>query len=173
MKKTTLQLETFPIIHTDELLDEVSEKKYYDCFTLSVFNHWLTNEEAKEIIVFYSKKMTKKQKIIYQQYEDKYLKSFVELYNNYNVVAFYADYSKEDPDINYFTFSDISEFKNVCLNSLQEKELFKLCIPDIGIIIEGGYDLTNLVFFKKEISAAEIEKFSAIFQKNGLFILET
>ena len=173
MKKINLKIETFPLIHTDELLEEITEKRYYDCFTLSTFDHWLTDEEAKEGIVFYSKKMTKEQEKTYQQFESKYIKSFIELYNSYNIVAFYADYSKENPIISYFTFSNISEFENICINSLHEKELFKLCIPDIGIIIEGGYDLTNLVFYKKELEVVELNKIQTIFLKNGLFVLNT
>ena len=166
-KITKKILSLYPLYYTTDLIDEAFEKKYYKNFTISPFDHWLSKEEAKDNIVFFSKKMTRAQKEKYNLYESRYINTFKSLFQKHEIFAFVeGKYSEE-----LYSCDDINKFQEFCLKSIREEELLKLLIPNLGIIIEGGYDLSNHVFYKKNNDNSIINEFKNLFIKNNFFLL--
>lgn len=62
----------------------------------------------------------------------------------------------------------LEEINNICLSSIREEKFLKLCIPKLQILICGSFDMTQIVYSKKE---SKLNIFLDLLKKANLHIL--
>lgn len=165
----------FPILEYDELfpdeddVDYISQKQkineVYDMFSISVFDHWLSQEEYKKYpVMCYSdiKKKPEEYGFIYRNYENKFIKFYTLLFDNCVIC---------DQNMNnvYQTISHDTYLKLV-KESIKEIKFHTFLVDSLGIMVHGNYDLTHIVHANKK--SYNKEKFEKIVSDSGLFILK-
>jgi hypothetical protein len=158
----------FPSICNGELFMEIENENNYNVLVVSIFDHWLSVEEAETQSVFYDEEnilMLSK----YLEYENIFLKCFSELYSKYEL--FYVDsVHNKETDCNISKAENEDLFLSICKSSLREQSFFNLLIPQKRSILIGNYDLTIVILTIKD--AVEYQKeMCDLFRKNGLYIL--
>ncbi|WP_342270239.1 hypothetical protein [Rickettsia endosymbiont of Orchestes rusci] len=139
-------------------------RKEYYVHCISVFDHWLSEEEADELIIFYQRKFKfKENKEKYYQYEQLFIKFYLYLFNNTKVYAYF--------DRLYVSFDSKEEYLSHVLLSIRERLFLKIILPEYHAIIDGGHDLTDLLKVKKDYPEG-LEAISKIVKEHGLYILD-
>ena len=162
--------EIFPNILDEELNEE--DKIYYDSFAISIFDHWLTEEEANEFLFKYLWKNYNNN--CFEEYKDsekKYLLFFTELSNIDNIYSLEENSDHEqsiDPEYDFWKIENSKELKNICLSNIRGEKLFKLCMPKLRAIISGSYDMTQIVYFRKDHKK---DLFYDLIEKSQLYVL--
>ncbi len=131
----------------------------YVCF-LSYFDHWLTEQEADNCQIL-SFDIAKDNEFldVYMQGE----KYFLYFYTTISDVAI-------DLKNNNKLKVTSESFRAIIINSLREKSLLKISYPKLGIVAEGGYDRTDVLFIPNDNILSQIQNLA---RKTGLFIIET
>ena len=135
--------------------EELENKDNYQLMFLSVFDHWLSEEESENAFTIDKQVEYKKKLYLFYQY----------LYKNYYLCTYFVS------DVGsrcLLEFESKEEYLNYVDLSLQEYYFLRLLIPDYGIIIDGGYDYTLPVFCSKNDNVVNLN----FLKKTGLFILE-
>lgn len=139
-------------------------RKQYYVHCISVFDHWLSEEEAAELIIFYKRKFNSKEnKEKYYQYEQLFIKFYLYLFNNTKVYARF--------DRLYISFDSKEEYLSHVLLSVRERLFLKIILPEYHAIIDGGHDLTDILKVKKDYPEG-LEAISKIVKDHGLYILD-
>ncbi len=148
----------------------IESKNYNNRKAFSVFDHWLNEEEAAEKILFYEQVEEEPCSVLYEryiQYENKLKLFYLELYKSTQV---YAALTAGNGTWRIFKFSSIDEYMSLVTLSIREQLFLELVIPRWLMILEGGHDLTHLLYIHKD-STSENE-LRDICQKSGVYILE-
>jgi len=151
-------------IYKDKFLDRDYYKNYYQMF-FSVFDHWLTDEEAERNIVIYqeieAKKDSKISKMYYEQ-EEKILNFFREIFQNFSLYSYRSD-SKE------FLKIEREEIlvKN-CLDAIRNDKFSIIYLAGLDIFFRGNYDFTFIMYMKDKDKIMTIKKF---LDKHCLYVL--
>lgn len=162
----------FPLIDDDYFWNtEEEEKAYhtkvrkkYNVRCISVFDHWLTDEEYDELIIWYQKKFKfKEDKEKYYYYEQSFIKFYLYLFNNTKVYARF--------DRIFASFDSQEEYLSHVLLSVRERLFLKIVLPEYHAIIDGGHDLTDILKVKKNYPEG-LEAISKIVKDHRLFILD-
>lgn len=77
---------------------------------------------------------------------------FYHLFDDYFKVNYQSlgyDENIQDDTFNLFKI-DNHDYKNICELSFSERELMKVLIPELGLILCGGYDFTNTIFVNQD-----------------------
>lgn len=158
----------YPVVAEDGLYKEIEQPVYYNGFSISRFDHWLSNDEANNLILNFPEEI-KKEKRLKQYYseEKKFLNLYSEIYNEHKVF-YYWENEDDCKDYDFLEFESKSEFLDVCTDSLREKKFMTLFIPDISVIIVGDYDLNEYVHYIKNNPPKELE---IKIRKHGLYPL--
>lgn len=125
---------------------------------ISVFDHWLSEKESLDVTLFSEKNK--------ELYKDKLLSFYIQLYKMYEVFTYF--------EMNYtgrsaLEFSSEIEYLDWVRLSLDEFIFLRLLIPELQIIIDGGYDYTLPTFLTKDADRSKLE---TLVKKNGLYILK-
>ncbi len=172
--KTGLE-KIFPLYKMEDLYpspenigDPIPKPKHnYKHLSVSVFDHWLTESEFEEkMITFCSfncvpKRLTKLW-TVYQRYEELLLKFYREVYKYYPKMLFKDKY--------IIKFNGKKEYMRYCQYNIREKSAYSFFVPNLGVIITGGWNLTQHILYAEEIYKKE--KFTKMVTDAGLFILE-
>lgn len=163
---------------------------------ISAYDHWLTEEEQERNVVSYvnlehasnpeydwkygnqTKSESLEMKRTYFQMEVNYLSFFLELEKDFKVYNYANDshgyfYTDEDPvdstlDEQFCEFDNLKDYMFWCLSSVRELCFMNLCIPDLELIIIGGFDLKNSVYYKNREQVGRLNNY---IHENGLFLL--
>ncbi|MCC8418248.1 MAG: hypothetical protein LN590_01230 [Rickettsia endosymbiont of Glossina mortisans submortisans] len=152
----------------DEEEDIKTLKKKYDIKRISVFDHWLNDEEYLNAIMNYSEKFrdinVEKQ---YTNYEQLFLNFYSYLYNNTIVYGrLYCNRSRGG----FVTFDTEQEYLSHVLLSIREQLFLEIVLPEYRVVIDGNYDLTHILLTKKDYLEG-LEAISKIAKAHGLYIL--
>ena len=155
----------FPVLTTEELLEG---KHPYKAFFISVFNHWLSEDECNKVLIrknrkFFENKLMNLYKNLYSQYA-----IYVCLSDEHNTPA--ALFSSKNPDTAVL-IDDITIFSKLIKSSIDEFKgaSVRILVPEIKIIINSGYDYTLPFFLTKD---AEFNLVKEIVEKNDLHVLQ-
>lgn len=153
----------------DEEEDIRTLKKKYDIKCVSVFDHWLTEEEYINTVTNYSEKFTDKNVAKqYTNYEKLFLNFYSYLYNN---TALYGRLYCNRSRGCFITFDTEQEYLSYVLLSIREQLFLEIVLPEYKVVIDGNYDLTHILLTKKDYPEG-LEVISKIIKDQGLFILE-
>lgn len=130
------------------------------------FDHILNEEEAEKYILSYSfidRDIASKNK--YHEVEHSFINLYKNIFHKYS--AYYVIDRDDANSVDYYQFENSSEFVNAVIKSLREIEFIKICIPAIGIILTGNFDLTVAGFSLKKLD--KNNDFYDLVTKNGLY----
>ncbi len=145
-----------------------SDDYVMNCF--SVFDHWLTEEEANEQIYFYAQALEEGaiEKVKkYYEYHDRILNFYLDLYNKANV---YGLLSSEHGPSAIIIFDNIEEYRSHVLLSVREQLFLKLVLPEYSAVIMGNFDFRHLLYTMKS-KPESLSELTEIIKTNGLFVL--
>lgn len=144
----------YPGITADDLFEK---KGKFTQISISAFSHWLTEEEADDILLN-SNECIKNELSLLQFYRY--------LFNQY-FVCFYisSDYGSGT----FMQFSSLDEYQEWVNLSIKERLFLRLVIPELKVIINGGYDYTLPTFLTKDADITLLEK---IVREHGLYSLK-
>ncbi len=155
----------FPAIQHEQLREAVSSAVYNHTCTLSIFDHWLTEEEAdNEVITFFD--ITPNNKNRYDLQEQKLVNFYREVVKHEKPYIFIEDENEEIGE--YFTPSTEKEYETSVIAGIREKQNCRLLLLNQGVIINSAFDMTADIYFIDLRTKSALEY---IAQKNGLFLL--
>ncbi|QOL19983.1 hypothetical protein [Candidatus Bodocaedibacter vickermanii] len=160
-------VEMFPHYSYEHIWEQENFKKFYTTFFVSVFDHWLTEDEVCEQVmsavdVRGQSKRNNPNWEIYQEYENRFAGFYEALYKkgvhvlcegkHLLKLKFHKEYQR------YYLY-DIRE----------ENEFHDYIVPSLGVMVSGNFDLTHVVhanpqYFQKD-------EFEDIVKRAGLHIL--
>lgn len=147
---------------TCNFLKQLKEReKWSKIWYISVFDHWLTHEEADNCQVLCYSIAKKNQQI------DNYLQGenhFLNFYSNLSdeVVSFH------NPNGICHLMTQSPRFQQTLIRSLREIRMNCWFYPKIGILIVGGFDRTDMLILSERTNKELLEK---ILKTNQLYIL--
>lgn len=150
--------------------DALEDSTKYTMKNLSVFDHLLTNEEAEKKVLFFENALEKGDSLETKEYfknHDKFLDFYLQLYDHYKIYAYLiAGYG---PDA-LVEFDSIEEYKSHVLLSVREQLFLKIIIPELFIVMHGGFDLTHQIYVVKG-KEEYLGKLEPLIKRSGLHIL--
>lgn len=155
-------------IHND---DEYYKNNFYRLFFFSVFDHWLTEEEYIKAPLFLKDKLSeadRKQCLYYHKCFNKFYSS---LYKEYRIYLMLY-YNEASPRL--LIPENINEFLSYVKLGLEEYFSAQILIPEAGLILQSGFDLTHLAHIDnsddKKFTKAR-DYFFYMIERSNLFIL--
>lgn len=137
----------------------------YDFHCVSVFSHFLNDEEAEKFTLFYQSAIDNPntpETTEYFKYHDKIIRFYLDLYSITKVYGVF--------DHLFVIFDSIDEYKSHIILSVREQLFIKLVMPEFSTIAEGGYDLKQL-FYTLKSDPDGIKNLKSIVEANDLFLL--
>lgn len=157
--------DNFPFILREELEYAVEVGRIPAVQTLSIFDHWLSEEEADEEIMAYVS-INEENKQIYLERENRLLAFFEQLLSPTGSYLFIEDENEDTGE--YYSFSSDEELKLIMTNGIREKLRFNVLLPEFGLTVCTGYDMTfDLYFNDKEY----LKKINELACECDLFLL--
>lgn len=142
------------------------DNAYHKCF-ISVFDHWLNEDEAEEQIISYQsikkRDINDSKFILYHSFEEKFLVFFKDLFLVHEIYGF-----EEGREV-FLRIKNQNFIEQYCLKTLRDYEFSHLYIKELDVFIEGGYDFTFSVFFKLK---ASLNVLKTLVSKHGFYILK-
>ncbi len=137
MKKSPVQInKILQITCSFDEFDDSREK--FICRQLDIFDHWLTEEEARDRVMSYPVLLEKKQDLSeFLSKEQLFLKFLTILFEAYNILLC--------KNGEHFVFENVNEFRKICIKSIREEELAVFHIPELDLTIYGNFDM-NMPF---------------------------
>jgi hypothetical protein len=156
---------SFPEICCDNL-----RARYKDNFSVSAFDHWLTEGECgSQPFMFYQDAVDNDRVADYQIIEDRFLYLFGNLIGN-DFVLFNRSRSLEPKSV--FKNKKFLGFKpqvvKLITRMVREHYIDDFYLPQYRLRIKGGYDLTHHFYFEDEVFVEPVVK---IVRDAGLHIL--
>jgi hypothetical protein len=147
----------------------LEDKKNYQTQCISVFDHWLNEDECTNAkVMSYNDILSDiHAKKIYDEYETKFLNFYSYLYDNTEI---YGRLFADGGNALYVTFTTKETYLSHVLLSVREQLFLKIVLPEYHAIIDGGYDLTHILRVKKG-HLESLEAISKIVDQHGLYIL--
>lgn len=152
--------------HLEKLIDQDEsflKSGYYQKIFISVFDHWLTHQEA-DTLIFIDKDKTELDS------RRKKFKDFIE--NLSNQTDLYTWKYKKHYSLHVQKPNDISSILRKCdFENLwsQSGRRYSFLIPEFCAVYEEEWDWTNIIWYKKD---KKIEPVLDIAKKSGLHILK-
>jgi hypothetical protein len=146
--------------------EELDDSKHYNHRCFSVFDHWLSEEEAANQIFSYQKALRKADTAgsrQYYEYQDRFVKFYHDLYNKtkvYGVLGLRV----------IVEFDSIEEYNSHVLLSVREQLFLKILLLEYSTIIEGHFDFRHLIHTLKT-KPEGFQAISSIIKSHGLFVL--
>lgn len=137
---------------------------------LSPYDHWLTEEEAEDKIISYVyfkdylKNNDVNKKKTYRNYEKNYINFYNRILSEYEVFLYKSDQN----EISYMNKLHRKSIKKILLNNIRERKLMNIIVPKLGILISGGFDLNQIIYY---IDDSKIKELQDIAQEYNLNIL--
>lgn len=120
------------------------EKKYY-IFCISIFDHFLTENEYinADLVSYNDAKKSVRKKMLFNKIENKFIFIYKYLFkiSKENVIAII--------DNKPIRIKSFNNYMYLLDNALKEKRLYIFIYPLLGCFTITGYDLTHQIFVKK------------------------
>lgn len=146
-----------------EVLVYPKAKEYYAVSNISQFNHFLTNQEATEQVVFYNDRLNDEK---YQALEHRFLKAFSKLFELYEL----WDYQYIDSDHSeVWVIKDKDVFLKKIIKGLREIENYSFLIPKLSLIVFTDFDL-EIAIYSANVHDAKV-LYDDCFKDVGLYLL--
>lgn len=153
------------LLFTEDVTIKKEIEHIYDTYHVSIFDHWLTEEEyINEDVVEYSDTFNEKNKLIYFEYESRF-ERFYEKLRKEGVFLIHGART-------LIEFSGKKEYRRYYIKDIRQigSGFYRSYIfPSFGVMITPGWNLTHTVhasrpYYKKE-------EFEKIVKDSGLYIL--
>lgn len=163
-------VEMFPYYSDEHIWEQEEFKKFYTIFCVSVFDHWLTDEEFLEESVMsrYDVKGRSKRNNpkweIYREYENRFSKFYDVLYKKGVHVLYQMKYlikMKSYKEYQRYYLYDVRETPGVGFH--------EYIVPSLGVMLCGNFDLTHVVYANPKYF--QKDEFEDIVKRAGLHIL--
>ncbi|MDP9569730.1 UNVERIFIED_ORG: hypothetical protein J2W66_000190 [Agrobacterium larrymoorei] len=129
-------------------------------FYVSVFDHWLTEDEAEVCRIFtYEQARDNEALHIYEAGE----RSFLSFYETLRVLSGVL----ANPE-RVSVRSAGEDMEAIFIRSLREQSLMDICFTDLNLRAVGGFDRTDLMIFGDTTHVAKVE---ALARDAGLYVL--
>lgn len=152
----------------------------YTVVVFSVFNKWLTPQEAQRTVMCYAQAVEEGRMIIFSKYQKAYIKAFNAIYKLYEKSLFIHFCLSNDEKhktiteelhssniVEFFDNDDCSEglckpvdikcFEEIITDNIHEKTPFKnIVFNNINIYIAFGFDLTFRIIYDKSVDLTPI-----------------
>lgn len=152
----------------------INSNHQYNGQYISVFDHWLSEEEADNQIFCYQHALEESSTIgskQYYEYHDQLLKFYLDLYKQTIVYGICGMFTEGyEGLVNGVVFDSIEEYKWHVLASIREQFFLRIALPEFSAIIGGSHDLTHLLYTLKT-KPEGFNNISSIIKSHGLFIL--
>ena len=109
----------------------------YKGFSFSIFDHWLSNEEASSEIDFTEP--------IHTARNNKRFPVFLELANDS-----YVFHCNNRYGYRFMSFESDQERFDYCKRSVYDEDRVCLCLPELDVVLLGGFDYTDHIFYRDE-----------------------
>lgn len=166
--------ETF--IECFEKFEDFNPKDYKPYF-VSVFDHWLTDEEYTDAVISFNDIIANKKQMSYEKIklniekyyfsEAKFITFYSYLYINHKLIFYDKDEKK------FFRFKSIENYLTKCQGSTRgiksDEVFFDVYLPELKCIISGNWDLTHILYCKDSKQSKTILDYA---RKADLHILE-
>jgi hypothetical protein len=148
---------------------ENDQKSFYDIKSISVFDHWLTEQEYIETpVVYYENRLANSHAMsTYDKYEARFLNFYSYLYDTTEI---YSTFFNDRGSSFYVKFTTKDSYLSHILLSIREQLSLKIILPEYYSVIDGGSDLTHILRVKKG-HLESLEAISKIVDQHGLYIL--
>lgn len=127
--------------------------EFYNTKFISIFDHWLNEKEAEDNIIIFQdieEYMVSEKYKKYTQFENRFKKFYETLYQDTSVyIELYG---------RIFKFSNMEEYMSFVSLNIKEQLFTRFIIPEFYIIVEGGYDLTHLIYIHRKSKAEQYIK---------------
>jgi hypothetical protein len=151
--------------------DEYYKNDFYRLFFFSVFDHWLTEEEYIKAPLFLKDKLSEEDRKQCLYYHSCFNEFYTSLYKEYRVYLMLY-YNEASPRL--LVPENIKEFLSYVQLGLEEYFPAQILIPEAGLILRSGFDLTHLAHIDnsddKKFTKAR-DRFFCMVQRSNLFIL--
>jgi len=171
VKKTEELKRIFPAISLSEI--ESSSSFRYEKLNISIFQDWLSEEEATILLKPLTKtKFNNKFNDLQFNLEcKKFIKLYEWIFENYDIYfvdTYDFDRGKNSDIYKIYKIENVQHFRGLYEKSLNDIEKFQLLLPEIELIYFSGYDFTDTIMFNnKELIHSIIEELKA----NNLHLL--
>jgi hypothetical protein len=148
---------------------ENDQKKVYDTRSISVFDHWLTEQEyVGTPVVYYGNRLANNHAMsIYKKYEKRFLSFYSSLYDTTEI---YSSFFNDRGSSFYVEFTTKKSYLSHVLLSIREQLSLKIILPEYYSVIDGSSDLTHILRVKKN-HPESLEAMSKIVHEHGLYLL--
>jgi hypothetical protein len=162
-------VEIFPYYSDEHIWEQEEFKKFYTIFCVSVFDHWLTEEEAcTQVMSIYCIKGRSRRNNpkweIYQEYEDRFSRFYDALYKKGVQVLYQMKY--------LIKMSSYKEYNRYYLYDIREAPsvgFHEYIVPSLGVMVSGAFDLTHVVYANPKYF--QKDEFEDIVKRAALHIL--
>lgn len=154
------ELFPFPKTPSDEVLVSKEVEEAYYNFALSVYDHWLSEDESE--VISYPSMLAASKVRKYMEYEKKYIKFYLMLFS----FDFYLIYKDEY----IIQIKSKRDFYAFIKQDIREMRFHRYLVPELGIMISGNFDLTHIVHASKDYYKEN--EFEKIVKDSGLHILK-
>lgn len=164
--KTRL-LQQFPtsLLESIENHEDEGVSDSYSSGLITIYSHILDDSEIDETMLMSYITIDKNEHKMLEKYydiEDRYVRFFSTLYETYGLYIFDTELEET-----FYQFSS-RELKELCKASLREKRFAYFCIPELDMLIVGNYDLTFVVYYRKE---ERMTTFKRALSDSGLYFI--
>jgi len=155
--------------HFPELTDFTDEALRVSGYTrraISVFDHWLTEEElVKSNLLTYKDAAASGSKHVYLDQERRFLAFYRDLFAGGGI----RKTQVRGRDVGYATYIDWDrKLKRSVVLSLRERRRIDAYIPSIKLRILGGFDRTDQLLFESDVAVGLVEGLAI---SHGLFVI--
>ena len=161
----------------------IESRNHIDCIEpenfkrlyISVFDHWLNEQESLEQIFPFSVIIMKIREdeitppeinhILKEYYsiEYRYIIFYIYLFKNFEII-FYDQKKKL-----FYKQKSIQQYLLVCQKSIREEKFVDIYIPKLKCIISGSFDLTHILYYQNLSECSRLINYAS---EAGLNILE-
>ena len=142
------------------LIDYTNFKLHgYASFAISVFDHWLSNDEATALIPSFEGPLhNSRNRQRFSCLRPLADEAFLIQLNESNLIGFYTFESEQEKD-------------ELITKAIYEEELITLCIPNRSTILAIGHDYTDYIYYNSDI--AQVSSIQSACKDRGLYCLTT
>ena len=129
----------------------------YQEIALTVFDRWLTEEEAKEKLAM----------PLFPKYQEKMFSFYNYIFRNCNVYSYFESLARSPGCV--ISFNNEEEYLDHINLALIERNFFRLIIPKYRIVIDASWDFTHFVYYPEEPLSPDFVK---LVKEQGLYLLD-
>lgn len=155
----------------DVRCEELKDNDNYECICFSVFDHWLTEEEYVNADLYFINELTKEENQTFCMYENHFKKFYKSVYNKYST---YLLIGTDASSARVLCTENFDEYMSYVVLSIRQELYATILIPQLSLILVGGFDLTNYAYIYKKSKSQLLKTKHVLYEllaQNNLHIL--